>query len=132
MKTMKWNGEHWYCDTRSLWLRLRQWIIWVGGWESGGHDDRPHRWKLWIRDYPGKPIRKEPMPISLLNHRITHYGWGTQLRVGRGYLVFVRARPWMGTKPRLYLSTNGTPRGAYHWVFGWNAEDISEDEGVTG
>jgi hypothetical protein len=104
MRVYKHNGEHWYADDRSLWKRLRQWVIWLGGWElaNGGG------WRL--RTSGGKVA--DPFPVSVLGHRLTVYGHWLSAVTPRGYVVVnVRER-------HAYVSTNGTPRGAHTWIWG--------------
>ncbi len=101
MKTWKNNGEYWYCDRRSLWLRIRQWFIWVGGWEGSNGKG----WTFWSRS---------PDPVSILGHRATYYGWGIQVRLKHGYFVLT----WRKGNRKAYISADGTPSGAHHWL--WN------------
>jgi hypothetical protein len=98
MRWYKHNGEHWYADDRSLWKRLRQWVVWFGGWErpNGG----------------GWSFRGGPTPVSLFGHRLTLHGHWFDVRTPAGYLVVdVRERT-------AYVSPNGTPRHAHTWIRG--------------
>ncbi len=78
------------------WKRLRQWVIWIGGWEKANGEG----WQFRTSD---RSIFMPPWPISLLGHRFTFFGWGWQLRLShpRRYLVH--------SKSGLYISTDGTP-----------------------
>jgi hypothetical protein len=97
MRTLKYNGERWYVDERSLWKRVRQWVIWIGGWEKANGKG----WQFLI-DYGNKKSLMSPTPISLFGHRITCYGWGWQIRIRRGcYLV--------SSKSGVYVSSDGAP-----------------------
>lgn len=125
MKSYRYNGEYWYLDSRPLWLRLFQWIIWIGGWckYKGGIDIIG----TWTTSYPWykRYYVKSPFPISLFNHLFTFYGWGAQLKLESGYLVWC----WNPKEHRsIYISKDGTPVNAHHWIFGeptavrWAAE----------
>jgi hypothetical protein len=99
MKTLKFNGEQWYIDERSRWKRVRQWIIWVGGWELANGKG----WRFSVKTPYGDKIRMGPTPVSLFGHRITFYGWGWDIKIPRyGWLVWSR-------ESGLYVSSNGTP-----------------------
>lgn len=128
MRTYHWNGEFWYASDRSIWKRVRRWFIWFGGWErynpdgsdswqfripSGFPSDlqlpagvkRPKRW-IWM----------EPSPVSLFGHRFTYFGWGWNLSVPGGWMVYTRKRQAEGRS--LYISANGTPSQARCWIIG--------------
>jgi hypothetical protein len=101
MKTLKYNGEYWYTDERSLWKRVRQWVIWVGGWEKANGKG----WQFTI-DYGNRKGLMNPTPISLFGHAITFYGWGWQIHLWKmGYFVC--------TKSGMYISSDGTPPDNY-------------------
>jgi len=107
VRTLKYNGERWYWDERSRWKRCRQWLIYIGGWEKANGKG----WKFII-DYGNRRAMMSPMPISCFGHRFTCFGWGWQIRMRRGYLVFAR--------DGLYVSLDGTPpelgeQGRYLW-----------------
>lgn len=113
MRTMKWNGECWYIDDRSLWKRVRQWLIWIGGWEKANGQG----WAFTI-DYGNKTALVAPTPISLFGHAITFFSWGWQVRFWkRCYLVC--------SDSGIYVSSDGTPpdcgdypkTGFYLWKF---------------
>lgn len=112
MITYRNNGENWYRDSRSIWKRVRQWFIWVGGWElaNGSGWKLKHDWG-WA----------SPTPISIFGHWATFYSWGTQFRWGRSWLVYSKHS---GT----YVSKDGTPSGAHIWITGtpWAIEKQAE------
>jgi hypothetical protein len=120
MKTIKWNGEFWYVDRRSVWLRLRSWVIWVGGWEDGAAGGG-HRWRLHTSG-SGKNYRMGPTPLSLLGHRVTFLGWGLQIQLRHGYFTWVwHPYRWRGQRwGRGYISRDGTPNHAHHWLWGYS------------
>jgi hypothetical protein len=89
MKTYHWNGEYWYQRTDSLLRRILEWFIWNGG---------------TLRDH---------YPLSFFGHRITFYGWGWQVRIRHGCIVY-SSRP----DRVLYFSPNGTPYRATAWWIG--------------
>src|SRR6266699_203698 len=93
---MKWNGEQWYIDERSLWKRCRQWVIWIGGWEKANGTG----WRLHC-EYDTS-ILMSPAPVSVLGHRLTWFGWGWQLKLKRRYYLV-----W--SKSGLFVSHDGTP-----------------------
>jgi hypothetical protein len=86
--------------TLAYWLcRLRQRVIWFGGWEEancGGWCFR--RGKRWM----------SPAPVSVLRV-FTHFGWGWQLRLPGTFLVRSKCSG-------VYISPDGTPRSATLWV----------------
>lgn len=114
LKTLKWNGEYWYEDNRTVWKRLRQWAIWIGGWEVQTEQLTAGAWTLWRG--------KEPTPVALLGHRVTWYGHWFQARTPWGVLVVRFARDERGRMKReiesAYISHNGTPGGAHVWIVG--------------
>lgn len=117
MKTIRHNGEFWYEDKRSLWLRIRKWLFWIGGWEKLNHQTGRSRWE---------PVTRwsDPFPVSLLGHRFTFFSWGMQVRLPRRYFVWCyRRKPGVAYGPLgvgyAYLSRDGTPHEAHHWLWGW-------------
>lgn len=98
MKTWRFNGENWYCDSRSLWKRCRQWLIWLGGWEKANGAG-------WDFALSG------PAPVSIFGHKATYFGWGLQVELRQGYLVW----SWRHGH-KIYISRNGTPDCAHHWL----------------
>jgi len=119
MKTYRWNGEYWYHDKRNWLKRARQWLIWLGGWEKANGAG----WRVF---WSYKRKLKPPTPVSLFGHRITWYGWGGQIRLGRGWLVYARRPSAEGR--RLYISKDGTPGGAFVWYIGVPADVVSDAE----
>lgn len=81
--------------------RLRKWFIWLGGWES------PELCQ-WDLGWPQWRIRGSPTPVSVLGGWATFYGWGAQVGVAGGLLVW-SARPSSSAGWRLYWSPDGTP-----------------------
>lgn len=111
MRSYRKNSEGWYQDTRSLWKRFRQYIIWVGGWEeANGKGWRIKKYNLL-----------DPFPVSLLGHWITFYGWGLNFRVKKGWFVV----SWRHEK-KIYISCDGTPSSAHYWIMG-TPKEISEE-----
>ena len=85
--------------TIGYWLcRLRQRVIWFGGWEEANCGG----WRF--RMDSGRWI--SPTPVSVFRV-FTHYGWGWQVRLPG--TILVRSRDGV------YFSPNGTPRGATLW-----------------
>lgn len=111
MRTLRFNGERWYVDSRSLWKRLRQWVVWVGGWERANGKG----WALSTTNGRGR-LWLSPTPVSFFGHRLTIYGhW-----IGAGR----RARLVVNFRDRYaYLSVDGTPSGAYAWLWGLRASN---------
>lgn len=122
MKTWKWNGERWYCDTRSPFKRSRQWLIWIGGWEKpngGGWRVRLNAWPGGWRRFLPKSIGDSMAPVSLFGHRVTFFGWGLQIKKrGSRILVFSRCGLRKGQPTKIYLSHDGTPSRATTWYRG--------------
>ena len=112
MKTYHWNHEEnrWYMRDWNLFHHLRHWFVWVGGWEKANGAG----WNFFYRGANGKRRLLSPTPISLFGHRITFYGWGWQIRVGKRWLVASKA----GHPLQVYLSPDGTPSGATSWWYG--------------
>ncbi len=83
------------------WLRrLRQRVIWFGGWEEpncGG-------WQFLSR-YSGRLT--SPTPVTVLR-TFTYYGWGWELRLPG--TILVRSRDGV------YFSPDGTPRSSTLWL----------------
>lgn len=116
MRTIRHNGEYWYEDRRSLWLRVRNWFIWIGGWEKTNHRTGEHQWK---------PVTRwtDPFPLSLFGHRITFQSFGLRIRLGWRYFCWsYRKKPGYMYGPigigYAYLSRDGTPHSAHHWLWG--------------
>jgi len=97
MNDWKHNGERWWRDERPILKRARQWLVWFGGWEKANGAGWSFR-------------RGGPTPISLLGHRFTLHRWGWALRTRTGH--------WVRTPDALYLSIDGTPRGAVRYLVG--------------
>jgi hypothetical protein len=108
MKTYHWNGEYWYERNWSLWHHIRTWFIWIGGWEKANGAG----WRLRY-EHSGK--LKSPAPVSLFGDFFTWYGWGWNIRVKRGLLVYSHSG---GRARKMYISPNGTPSQAVTWLFG--------------
>lgn len=101
MKTYNFNGEGWYLDDRTLFKRIRQWFIWIGGWELANG-------KGWRFTY-------DPNPISIFGHWLTTYGWGLNFKIPSGWFVIV----WNKHMGRcIYISKNATPDKAHCWIYG--------------
>lgn len=111
MKTYKHNGEYWYVDARSPFKRVRNWLIWFGGWEKADGAG----WKI-RRDSPRGGIYG-PRPVSILGHRVTFFGSWFDVRLPHTILV-VRLRAGYDGGPYAYLSRDGTSSRAHHWLFG--------------
>ena len=109
MVTYRWNGECWYADRRGPWKRARQWLIWVGGWETANGAG----WRFRIPYINGRHLWMSPTPVSILGHWATWYGWGLTVRFGWWSFTW----DWRVSR-HAYLSTNGTPNGAFHWLWG--------------
>ena len=89
--------------TLAYWLcRLRQRVIWFGGWE------RPNCGGFEIRR-GGKIADVTPITIAKC---FTHYRWGWDLKLPGTILV------WSPRSGGLYLSPDGTPRSATRWIIG--------------
>lgn len=127
------NGEGWFQENRSIWKRVRRWIIWFGGWERYDEQGRDS-WRFRIRSsapdsflaqLPRWKSRRwiwmDPTPLSLFGHRFTLFGWGWQLRVKGGWMVFSRKRYSDGER-KLYISHDGTPSRAHCWIWGTPAD----------
>ena len=110
MKTLRWNGERWYVDSRSLWKRVRQWVIWIGGWERANGAG----WQFSIK-HPYRRVGRiwmGPTPVSLLGHRVTFFSHWFDFRIRSGVVV-VNFR-----ERHAYVSRDGTPNRAHHWLWG--------------
>ncbi len=116
MNVYRFNGSVWWLDKRPLLKRLRQWVLWLGGYErSDGTWDRSGG---------------DPTPVSVLGHRATYYGWGFQVRTAYGWLVVVwrvNGKPWSGIE-RAYVSPCGTPQHATIWLVGTPPEIVKNVE----
>ena len=122
MKTKVWNGEYWYFDKRPLLMRVRQWLIWVGGWEHGNRRDGHNQWRPFrYSQVDHRWHVKSPTPLSFFGHRITFQWFGVDVRRRRDYLCWHwRQRSFdRPGKGYAYLSHNATPWGAHHWFWGW-------------
>lgn len=115
MNTLHWNGEFWYEDRRPIWKRVQEWLCWIGGWGVYQHMRR-----LYPDHFGWRSLPDAVAPISLLGHRFTWFGWGCNLRVRDGWLVYVRPKGPEGKHygPRLFFSTDGTPPQATVWFKG--------------
>lgn len=83
--------------------RLRQKLIWFGGWEfpnCGGFDIRRSDGRL-----------ADPTPLTVASC-FTHFGRWWQLKLPWTILV------WSPMSGGLYLSQDGTPRSATRWLIG--------------
>lgn len=115
VRDYKYNGEYWYCDNRSIFTRIRQWFIWLGGWELANG----RGWRFWIPHNTINGTKKlwmSPYPISLLGHRMTFYGWGMEIKLSSGWIV------WNFNRRYCFISRNGTPNDAHRWLWGCPAE----------
>lgn len=108
MNTLRFNGERWYVDRRSLWKRVRTWFVWVGGWEEANGAG----WRFRI-PVGSRRIWMTPTPVSFLGHRLTIFGHWFDFRVPGGVLV-VNFR-----ERHAYISRDGTPSSAHHWLWGY-------------
>lgn len=93
------------------WKNVRQWFVWVGGWENteiGQWDRGKKAWEIFAR--VGKKLRlREPYPISFFGHRITLFGRGHfSLKFMGGYLCASHEYSYAWPN-KLYWSPNGTP-----------------------
>lgn len=98
MRTLKYNGERWYVDERSLWKRCRQWLVWIGGWEKANGAG----WQFTL-DLGNRKKLMNPTPISLFGHAVTFFGWGGRIR-----LLHKGSLTW--SESGIYVSQRGTPR----------------------
>lgn len=112
MKIYRWNGEYWYCDRRSLWKTIRQWIAWFGGWEKANGEG----WQFRSRSYARGWRWHDPYPLSLFGHRVTFFGPWLNIKLPGGYLVW-RWKPSKAlNSPYAYISWDGTPNKAHVWL----------------
>jgi hypothetical protein len=99
MKTIRFNGEFWYEDTRSLAKRVAEWIVWVGGWSTF------RKFSLGFR-------LRHLTPVSIVGHRTTFYGHWFDVKTPEGVLVVnLRER-------YAFISRDGTPGRAHLWLYG--------------
>jgi len=93
------------------WKRLRRWFVWFGGWERPELSQWDRGAKAWdfFNTYSGKRRLNSPTPMSMLGHRITFFGWGLQVKVGKGSFV-VASNSANGRADRAYWSPDGTPQ----------------------
>lgn len=105
----RWNGEYWYED-EGLARRAVKWVAWFGGWEA--HSPK----RPWVgmagRTWTLRERLGMLTPVSLFGHRITFYGWGWQVRLRGGSLVFSKQ------EGSVYFSPDGTPSSATIWFKG--------------
>lgn len=106
---IKWNGENWY-EAPPLLKRIRQWLIWIGGWERVNSKG----WRVFYKNSSGKWKLNDPTPFSLLGSWFTCYGWGLNIKLLSGYLVVT----WGRHGKKCYISPNGTPSQAHTWYWG--------------
>ena len=106
MRTYHWNGEFWYRRDWSLFHRIRNWFIWIGGWEKANGEG----WEIFHKTFQGWRIW-DPTPISLFGHRVTFFGNWWQMRTHLGYLTVSRVHA--------YISRDGTTSTAT--IFYWGA-----------
>lgn len=81
--------------------RLRQWFLWIGGWEC----PELMQWDAGRAAFePRRPDGRwrSPYPVTILNRVTLFGGWG-QVRVGRGFVT------WVSRDRMLYWSPDGTP-----------------------
>jgi hypothetical protein len=134
MKTYKHNGEAWFADERSLFKRVRHWIIWVGGLEKVNQAG----WTLesarlsW-RAFHDLPIHRRFLdcltPISLFGHRATLQWFGLDIRVWGAYLcIHWRETKYGPARLRIYRSRNATPSAAHLWIRGVPSDVITDAE----
>jgi len=100
MKIYRWNGEEWYLRNWGLFHIIRNWFIWIGGWEKANGLG-------WLFTYMVGNKRKlaQPFPITLLGHRIVLYGEWFTVKLRRDWLVY-------HFKGYVYRSKDGTLSGA--------------------
>lgn len=108
MKTYHQNSEGWYERNWSLLHHIRNWFIWIGGWEKANGKG----WELF-RNYGRGWRLVDPTPIALFGHKFVHFGWGWHIRLSRGYLVWSRC----GGQLHVYISPDGTTARATTWFY---------------
>jgi hypothetical protein len=124
----KHNGEHWYRDSKPLWVRARKWVAWFGGWEEANTGriqwELVKRWIDWVRD--GMPEERAgwgPTPVSLFGHRVTIQPFGVSFSTDRGHLCFYRGQGVAASRGwYVYLSPDATPSSATRWYHNPPAE----------
>lgn len=101
--------------------RLRKWLFWIGGWETARlsqWDRGKKKWEIFGRDHRTNRLKVNGLtPLSLFGHRITFFGWGVQVKWGRGYVTLSSDHADSGLT-KLYWSPNGTPgheRARFYW-----------------
>lgn len=125
MRTINYNGEYWYADSRSSLRRIVEWIVWLGGlgtWRYINDRHEPlaarirHRWRQGLA------------PVSLLGHRLTYYSWGASMRINGTLLTVVwrSGCPSGSALPYAYLSHDGTPQNAHAWLLNPPAKLVAE------
>lgn len=127
MLTYHWNGECWYLRRWSALHHLRNWLIWIGGWEEPNGEGWSLLFDGWRDTWTRARQWKSPTPVSVFGHRVTWFGWGLNVKLpGGGWLVVVwrtGGAPW-----RVYLSHNGTPSEAWCWISGAPREVVDACE----
>lgn len=114
MRTYHRNEEGWYERNWSLLHHIRNWVIWIGGWEKANGTG----FELFRRNHKNRIRLKDPTPISLFGHRFTHYGNWWHIKLRRGYLAWSRQR--------IYISPDGTSTNAVAWWRGAPGDVISK------
>ena len=123
MRTLRHNGEHWYEDHRPFWMRILQWIVTFGGWQR--YSPKQGTYRLWRFRWDHAPHRlRDPFPLSLFGHRVTFYSFGVSIRLRRTRFNWsYRRKPGYMHGPLgkgyAYLSRDGTPHNADHWLWGF-------------
>lgn len=111
----RFNGENWFKEERSIFTRIRQWFIWFGGWESPWGKWHFFVHTPWYKQWWKKWHFKSPVPLSILGHWATYYGWGIQAKLPSGWLVWCWNK---NDEPEIYISKDGTPENAHAWLKG--------------
>lgn len=133
MKTKVWNGEYWYIDERPLLMRVRHWVIRIGGWERNPKRKAKSEWRIVRRSGLDKRLRiEDPTPVSLFGHLLTFQWFGVSWRRRKDYVCW-NWRQTMGQRPGkgyAYVSRNATPWAAHYWLWGWHRYyNIDEENG---
>lgn len=81
----------------------QKYLFWIGGWETSGG------WEFYSKKYG---FWNSPFPCMFLGF-ITIYSWGFDIHLFKTRLC----GQWRGRK-QLYVSPDGTPSMATHWVIG--------------
>lgn len=122
MITYHHNGECWYKRNWSIFHWIRNWFIWVGGWEKANGKG----WQFRIEYSSGNKGWMSPTPIAMFGHRIVIFNFfhpwvDIRLKRFRGILVFN-----MRKKLKCYISKDGTPSAAHIWL--WNTPSEVKEE----